>query len=410
MEKIYKNLKLKIDALENYIKTNYKNNFREPGEKMKHQFLVPGASYSKQLWDWDSWLTGLALLEIDAKGSENYQKGCVLNFLDAIGEDGRIPILISEQQYKIFDVTDKITNIHKPCLAQHALAISKKYKDVRWIEKDFSKLLRFLNWYHTKQKDEESGLYFWIDDLAIGFDNDPTVFYRPTKSTGAIYLNCLMYKELLATKDLAQLLGKKKIVKEYEERARKLKDAINNECFDNVDGFYYSVDLSLRKVDPNDWLHRGCPRFWHSLPIKIKTWASMLPLWAGICDEKHAQTIINNFIKNSGLKSKFGIRSVSNKEKMYKNIPSGNPSCWLGPIWINANYFLYEGLKNYGFKKLANQIAVETINLLGTDVIKNKEFHEYYDSDTGLGILNKGFQSWNFLVYNIIKELKGKYK
>lgn len=44
-----------------YAKNNYRKCFREPEGFLKHRFIVPGSCYSNSLWDWDSWLTNLAL-------------------------------------------------------------------------------------------------------------------------------------------------------------------------------------------------------------------------------------------------------------------------------------------------------------------------------------------------------------
>lgn len=389
-----------------YITNSYTKNFREKEGWIKYPYLVPGANYSKSLWDWDSWLVGEALLEIDDPSIIEYQKGCVLNFLDHTNEKGMMPILIQLDNKVQKDFRDNyVGNIHKPCLAQHALSISLKIDDVSWIADNFLKLLSYIEFYHNNQFDEESGLYFWVDDTAIGFDNDPTVFYRPNNSTGAIYLNSMMYQELLAIAKLANMLGVKEVEAEYLERAERLKLAIQNECFDKVDGYFYSVDLSLRKVNPNEPLHSGQPRFWHSLPIKIKTWAGMMPLWANIATSEQAALAVSNYLDEETLNAKYGIRSISKKEKMYGIYDTGNPSCWIGPVWIIANYMTYIGLRNYGYSKLANKLAIKTITLLGRDLEENGEFHEYYDGDTGRGVRGKGFQSWNFLVLKMIKDL-----
>ena len=34
--------------------------------------------------------------------------------------------------------------------------------------------------------------------------------------------------------------------------------------------------------------------------------------------------------------------------------------------------------------------------------------HEYYDPDTGVGVHNQGFQSWNLLVNNMLAYLEGR--
>ena len=408
--KINEQTKKYMKLIKEYINDSYINNFREPIEGIfKYPYIVPGGnSYSKQLWDWDAWLTGYALMSINDKKIEQHQKGCVLNYLDHQEENGMIPIVISDAPVCWLPTLndDYQGNIHKPCLAIHAYEISKQYNDYEWIKDEFDKLIKFISIYEKNQYDEESGLFYWNDDLAIGFDNDPTVFYRPNKSTGAIYLNSLMYRELYSIAMIAKNINKEDIYVEFINKANHLKDAINNECFDNVDGFYYSVDLSLRKVDKNEWLHQGQPRFWHSLPIKITTWAGLLPLWNNIASQEQADRVIQRYLNSDGLYSDYGIRSVAKNEKMYGVFDTGNPSCWIGPIWINANYFAYEAFKNYHYDDLAKDIAIKTINLLGKDLETNKQFHEYYDGETGLGVRGLGFQSWNFLVLRMINDLE----
>ena len=47
-----------------FIKEHYYKILREPGGQLKHKFIVPGAVYSKTLWDWDSWLTDVAITQV----------------------------------------------------------------------------------------------------------------------------------------------------------------------------------------------------------------------------------------------------------------------------------------------------------------------------------------------------------
>ena len=110
----------------------------------------------------------------------------------------------------------------------------KRRGDAEWLRPHFSSLLRFINYYRQSFR-HENGLYFWQDDWAIGVDNDPCTFYRPPKSSGSIYLNCLMYKELEATAYLGKLLGID--VSDYQEEAENLKNAVRALCYDEKDGF-----------------------------------------------------------------------------------------------------------------------------------------------------------------------------
>ena len=123
MENYSKYKQLIID----YAKSNYSMMFRQPGGFLKYKYIVPGSVYSDCLWDWDSWLTNLALRKIGS-GDElaEYEQGCILNFFENMDEDGRIPIYITaDTKYPGFG-DSKNQNVHKPCLAQHALFVCEQ--------------------------------------------------------------------------------------------------------------------------------------------------------------------------------------------------------------------------------------------------------------------------------------------
>ena len=111
------------EIIVDYVKENYKKVFREPAGIMKYKYIVPGSVY-ESLWDWDSWTTNIALREVaTTEDIGEYEKGCILNFLDKVDNLGRIPILITPD-WASPTYNEKINmNVHKPCLAQHALFI-----------------------------------------------------------------------------------------------------------------------------------------------------------------------------------------------------------------------------------------------------------------------------------------------
>ncbi len=78
-----------------YAKKNYKKMFREPSGFLTYKFIVPGSVYSDSLWDWDSWLTDIALDKICApEDLAEYEKSCVFNFFEYVDNRGRMPISI----------------------------------------------------------------------------------------------------------------------------------------------------------------------------------------------------------------------------------------------------------------------------------------------------------------------------
>ena len=50
--------------IKEYSKEAYSLLKREPAGLLKHPFIVPGKGYSSELWDWDSWLTDVAIRQI----------------------------------------------------------------------------------------------------------------------------------------------------------------------------------------------------------------------------------------------------------------------------------------------------------------------------------------------------------
>jgi len=415
--------------IKNHVYKDYKNMYRPSSGSLVYPFLTPGSNqYDNVLWDWDSWLSNIALRQIltdigsekDKKEAIKYEQGCVLNFLNYGDWDGYIPIVIWEDSNprnimpeNMYDV-----NMHKPVLAQHAAFLTKTNGgDAEWIREKFYYLQAFVNNYKSHHCNKATGLYYWQNDVAIGVDNDPSTFFRPAKSSGSIYLNCLMYKELLAMVYLAERLNQSEIGKEFAEDAKALKAAVQTHCWDERDGFFYSVDLNLtpakNRLDDTlgkeFMIHSGYPRDYDCLIQRIEVWSGFLAMCAGIAIPEQAERMVKEHYANpKTFNAQSGVRTLSKMEKMYSMRASANPSHWRGPIWGISNYMVFKGLKDYGFNVEAKELASKTIWLFGKDFEKHGALHEYYEPETGEPLLNKGFQNWNYLVLNMIAWMDGK--
>ena len=91
--------------IKQHVYADYKQMFRKPsGNALIYPYITPGSkSYDNVLWDWDSWLSDVALRQIlEDIGTENdlqeafeYEQGCVLNYLAYTSpEDGYMPMVI----------------------------------------------------------------------------------------------------------------------------------------------------------------------------------------------------------------------------------------------------------------------------------------------------------------------------
>ncbi len=398
---------------------NYKGMFREAGGALAYPFLTPGSNqYADVLWDWDSWLTNVALRQIlrefgtdeDRAQAQQYERGCIQNYLHGIRLNGWVPISISrtprnppEDLYA--------QNMHKPCLAQHAaFLVQQDGGDAEWVRENegLYGLQKFVNNYRNHHR-HACGLYFWQDDSAVGVDNDPCVFDRPPRSCGSIYLNCLMHRELEALVYLCQQLNLEDVAAQYQKDADDLKAAILKHCWDERDGFFYSVDFNF--VDPTlrPRRHGGQRRDWPCLIMRLGVWSGFLALWAGIATKEQAERVVAEHYRNAKtFHAEAGVRTLSRMEKMYNLRASGGPSSWLGPVWGVSNYLTFRGLVRYGYEADARDLAEKTIRLFGRDIERFVAMHEYYQPENGEPILNRGFQNWNYLVLNMIAWLEGK--
>jgi putative isomerase len=409
---------------------NYKKMFRKGGRGgIIYPYITPGSKqYDHVLWDWDSWLSDMAIRQIlidtksvkDSREAFSYEKGCVLNYLYYTDSDGYMPMVIDEESNprKIRPGNIYSTNMHKPCIAQHAALLTRfNGGDASWLKGGFGKMEAFIANYANHRRQKETGLYYWQDDLTIGVDNDPSTFFRPDNSSASIYLNCMMYKELRAMSYLSGRLGKQDRRSFYSAMADTLRNAIRKYCWDEKDGMYYSVDINLRPVTNDSSiifgksfvLHAGAPRDYPCLIQRLGCWSGFMALWSGIATPEQAQRMVKeNLLDKRTFNAAYGVRTLSRLEKMYNLRATNNPSNWQGPVWGISNYMVFQGLVDYGFKKEARELAEKTIRLFGMDIEKEGALHEYYNPDTGEPIMNKGFQNWNYLVLNMIAWLEGR--
>jgi putative isomerase len=377
---------------------------------------LPGKRYSTNLWDWDTYWTARGLFRFAAisndptlrKNIGEHAIGSFTNFFDHQSDEGRIPMLIDVHSADPLGCLKKdrpkSQNQAKPVFGQLALLATNETGSVDWLAPQFDKLLHFYaSWVSGNQS--PIGLLVWGNDVAIGNDNDPTTFGRPFFSSANLLLNCLFYEDLKAAAELARRLKRSDDQQRLSAQADALGQKIQKYCWDPRDQFYYTVDVQC--VDRRKELIRGVKpgmdMSWHCLPLRIQSFTGFLPLWCGLATPDQAKALVQtNYLADDRLRANSGVRSLSSKESMYCMDFSSNPSNWLGPVWIIVNYFVWKGLKDFGFHDEASKLADKTLRLLSTDLATNSSLNEYYHPDTGMALSHKGFMDWNLLVLEMM--------
>jgi glycogen debranching enzyme len=134
--------------------------------------------------------------------------------------------------------------------------------------------------------------------------------------------------------------------------------------------------------------------------ITKKTISSFIPLYTGLISKDE----VDLFVKwihtahwcGDGKCRTLALPSTDIAEKYFKE-----KRYWRGPIWVNANWFIYLGLVKYGYTEFANHIKDGILEL-----VANHGFREYYDPFTGKGLGGKSFSWTAALVIDMIKNKK----
>jgi Mannosylglycerate hydrolase MGH1-like glycoside hydrolase domain len=389
--------------------------FCEPGGKLKHPYLDPGGPYSSTLWDWDSFWTsyslfGLAKILTPSKDTEELKRktlehalGSVKNFFKYQGEDGSLPILITTENTDCFDsISNPRTNMAKPVFGQFCEMLLNEGADKVEMENYLKPLDKYYTCFETRYS-TKTGLYAWANDIGIGVDDDPTCWGRPAFSSASIFLNSFLYADLKAASKFATKLGNSEFAGKFSKQAEKLKSAIQEYCWDEKSGAFYSVDVQCKQNLTSCSLFKdlniNLKPFWNALQLNVLSWSSFLPIWNGIATKEQAERMVKeHLINEKRMWSNYGVRSLSKEERMYApEVERGNPSNWLGPIWVVSNYMIWKGLSNYDLTKHADELAFNLLKLLFDDYARNGCLHEYYSPESGMGVCGKGFWSWNAL-------------
>ena len=267
----------------------------------------------------------------------------------------------------------------QPFLFQIALFLSRANGgDVSWITDDmYLRLKKYLSHWTTAWDRDSNGMSEWASACHSGEDNqfDRAGVWRSYFCEGAD-LNAFLYMDFLAAEKIALAQGRSADAATFAKSARDIKELIQKLLWDDKDGFYYDRDIRTGK------------------PIKIKSVAGLLPLWAGIPNSTQAKRIVEEHIMNpKEFWCAYPLPSYAISEPNYTQYHTPVPtidiyyalspghSNWRGCVWAHTNYFLTHGLQRYGFQSEARLLAEKSYEMSAPD----KRVMECWNAETGAG-------------------------
>jgi hypothetical protein len=183
-----------------------------------------------------------------------------------------------------------------------------------------------------------------------------------------VLFNSILYRADLDLLALAEELGEP--TGEINTWLSKMKQIFQERFWDEEKGLYFDYDLRNQ--------HR----------IKVNGVFTFTPMYAGLCSEQQAQRMITEHWKNP---QEYGIgkKLVYQATTLSLSEPTWEPRrYWRGPIWIIMNWLLLQGLNQYKYYDLAEDLRQSSLNLM-----LKSGFREYYDPQDGTGCGTTSF-SW----------------
>lgn len=413
-------------------------NWRSPAGAIKHDGITPSVSYKwfNGFWAWDSWKQAVAT----ANFNEELAKNNIRALFDyQITKDDNLrpqdagviidAIFYNKDEDRDGDGGNWNERNSKPALAAWAVwEVYKVSEDKEFLKEMYPKLKEYHNWWYTNRDFDKNGIAeyggmvhrlnntpeeiilaaAWESgmDNAVRFDvegsgaGDIGVKVLENKDSKgnlvgysinqeSVDLNSFLYAEKVYLSNMAEILGLPKEKKEYLASAKKVKEYVNKNMFDEKTGYYY--DLQIDEAGNKKLLvNRG------------KGTEGYIPLWANLATKKEAKRVVKNVMDENVMNTYLPFPTSA------KDNPKYNPvKYWRGPVWLDQAYFGIIGLNNYGYKKEAKDLSVKLFEnsegLLTDGVIR-----ENYNPETGEGLHCSNF-SWSASVYYLIyKDFLGK--
>ncbi len=227
--------------------------------------------------------------------------------------------------------------------------------------------------------------YIYLTEILKKFDYDDRAIYReiPFKIKDVVF-NTILYVANKALLEISKILGE-----DNEEISEWIKNQeehfLKQFCPEPEMGLFYDFDLIKRKF------------------IEKRTVAALMPIYAGFIDKDIIEMTVkwldhSHFClggeNNKNFQSKD--KHISGPVCKYPVIPStsldspyfAHITYWRGPIWINTNWILYQGLRTYKYDEKAQNLRKAML-----DLISDNGFYEYFDPHNGAGHGSNEF-SW----------------
>ena len=264
------------------------------------------------------------------------------------------------------------------------LKIYLQYRNRGLVKDAYPILLRWNRWWRSHRATGWQGLLSWGSDPGMGgydpggnkqaamwesgLDNSPMydrVSYNPATHTlelADVGLNALYALDCRCLAQLADLLEHAEDARELRAEYERTRTLMNREMYDRKTGAYCNLHANGKKS-----------------PILSPT--CFYPLLAGIPSQAQAEETVRRHLLNPDeFWGPYVIPSIARNHPAF-----ADQDYWRGRIWGPMNYLVYAGLRAYGMRTVATELAKKSRQLFMKEWKREQHIHENYNCITGDG-------------------------
>jgi len=327
-----------------------KENVYSPEGIIPCYWTTPDRLPHHHMWLWDSAFHAIAFSFYNIEMA----KCCIRSLLPFARNNGFIPHMMKPN-----GKTSKITQ--PQVLAWAVWTVYEKCKDKSFLAECADTIGDFLIWTVKNRDKNGNGLLEWLIERdkncrcgESGWDNSPRFDF--SEPIDAIDFSTFLCQDAMYLAKIYKELGNVEKETQFNELYQKTKDAINNILWNDKIGLYFDATFDGKTTE-------------------MATPASFLPMLAGIASKEQAEKMVKNLTDESKFWGYMPVPTIS------KDHPLFNKDMWRGGTWLNTNYFVIKGLKNYGYNQLAEELKEKTLASVNKWFSKTGNIFEFYDPD-----------------------------
>ncbi len=328
-----------------------KENVYSPEGKIPCLWTTPDRVPHRFMWLWDSVFHAMSFMQYDMEMAKN----CIRSVLAMQREDGFIAHMMDPQGF--------ISEITQPqVLAWGVWTLYEKCKDKEFLRECVPALTKFLLWTMKNRDKNGNGLLEWLTEPDYteckcgesGLDNCPRFDFDVEMD--AIDFSTWLCNDAKYLSRIYQELGDVKNANFFTDVYESVKEKINALMWCEEDGLYYD-------------------RLFSGELTKVATPSSFLPMLAGICSQRQADKMVKVLLDEKRFWTKMPVPTIPKDSEFY------DIDMWRGCSWLNINYFIMVGLKNYGYSEVVEEIRRRSLTTVQKWYEQTGNVFEFYDAD-----------------------------